>query len=142
VRVLLDTCVLSELRRPDGSAAVRRNVNAIESKNLFICAITVGEIAYGVALLADGARKRELGRWLLTIECNYADQILSIDLEVSRIWGELAAAARKLGKQVAAPDGLIAATALRHGLHLMTRNVADFKETGAMLIDPWDDTDV
>jgi toxin FitB len=138
MRVLLDTCVLSELRRPSGSIAVRRAISDLPSPSLFVSVVTIGEIAKGVALLDDGERKRDLQGWLQTIENHYAERILPVDLETSRIWGELTAAARKSGKQVASADGLIAATARRRGLHLMTRNVSDFEPTGVMLINPWD----
>jgi predicted nucleic acid-binding protein len=60
-----------------------------------------------------------------------------VDLETSRIWGELTADARKRGKTVPASDGLIAATARRHGLHIMTRNTADFESTGVLLLNPF-----
>lgn len=73
------------------------------------------------------------------LEQRFADRILPIDVEVARIWGELTARAQARGGQVAAADGLIAATAIRNGLHVMTRNIRDFEPTGAMLIDPWTD---
>src|SRR5712691_400506 len=74
-------------------------------------------------------KKRALQTWLQTLERYYADRLLSIDLETSHIWGELTAAARKAGRTIPASDGLIAATARRHGLHVMTRNTADFEPT-------------
>ena len=100
--------------------------------------LTVGELVKGISVLDAGKRKDGLSRWLLSIEKEYADRIIPVDAETSRIWGELTANAQKRGKTVSVPDGLIAATAIRHGLHVMTRNVADFQETGAMLINPWD----
>jgi len=72
------------------------------------------------------------------LEQDYAERILPVDAETARVWGELTAAARARGKTVSVSDGLIAATALRHGLHVMTRNVSDFIDTGAMLINPWE----
>lgn len=68
------------------------------------------------------------------------DRILPIDLETAVIWGEVTAKSEKKGKPIPAIDGLIAATAIRHGLQLMTCNVADFEATGAMLINPWDES--
>ncbi len=106
---------------------------------MFLSVLTVGELTKGIELLAAGERKRTLRRWLETLEQDYADRILSIDTETARIWGELTAGAQTGGRTIPASDGLIAATAIRHGLHLMTRNVTDFVNTGAMLLNPWQD---
>jgi hypothetical protein len=137
VRVLLDTCVLSELRRPKGHPAVRQALDGLQDENLFVSVISIGEISKGIALLRESQKRRALETWLQTLERYYADRLLPIDLETSRIWGELTAAAQKAGRAVHATDGLIAATALRHGLRLMTRNTADFEPTGVRLLNPW-----
>lgn len=139
MRVLLDTCVLSELRRPKGHPAVRQAVDALDDEDVFVSVISIGEIVKGIALLHESQAKRGLEAWLETLERNYADRLLSIDLETCRIWGELTATAQKVGRAVHAGDGLIAATALRHGLRVMTRNIADFERTGVFLINPWVD---
>lgn len=139
MRVLLDTCVLSEIRKADGSRGVRRAVGEIADDDLFVSVISIGEIAKGIELLEDGRRKRALQSWLQTLERDYTSRILAVDQEAAHIWGELTAAAQKRGKIVASNDGLIAATARRHGLHIMTRNIADFEPTGAMLINPWEE---
>jgi predicted nucleic acid-binding protein len=139
MRVLLDTCVLSEIRKPDGDTAVRKAVDEIASENIFVSVISIGEIVKGITLLNDGKRKRELQSWVQTLERYYADQLLPIDLETTQIWGELTALVHKAGKVISAVDGLIAATARRHGLHVMTRNVADFEPTGAIIVNPWND---
>lgn len=138
MRVLLDTCVLSELRRPQGDAGVRQSVDQISDDDLFISVISVGEIVKGIALLDAGRRKRDLQSWLQILERDYAARILPVDREAAHIWGELTATAQRDGKIISASDGLIAATARRHGLHVMTRNVADFEPTGVMLINPWE----
>jgi predicted nucleic acid-binding protein len=137
--VLLDTCVLSELRKPKVDAGVHRAVNEIPDDDLFVSVISIGEIAKGIALLDDSRRKRELQSWLQVLERDYAARLLLVDRETAHIWGELTATAQKNGKIISASDGLVAATARRHGLHVMTRNVADFESTGAMLINPWTD---
>ena len=139
MRILLDTCVLSELRKPDGHRSVRRAVDEIADDDLYISVVSIGEIAKGIELLEGGRRKRALQSWIQTLERDYADRLLPVDLEAAHIWGELAAAAQKRGRTISAGDGLIAATARRHGLHIMTRNIADFEPTGAMLINPWED---
>jgi hypothetical protein len=139
VRVLLDTCVLSELRHPKGHPGVRQAVDALNEEELFVSVITVGEILKGVSLLREGPRRRALETWLQTLERDYGNRLLSIDLETTRIWGELTASAQKAGRVVPATDGLIAATALRHGLRVMTRNTADFEPTEVLLVNPWHD---
>ncbi|MGD1100826.1 MAG: type II toxin-antitoxin system VapC family toxin [Terriglobia bacterium] len=139
MRVLLDTCVLSELRHPKGHPGVRQAVDALNEEELFVSVITVGEILKGVSLLREGPRRRALETWLQTLERDYGNRLLSIDLETTRIWGELTASAQKAGRVVPATDGLIAATALRHGLRVMTRNTADFEPTEVLLVNPWHD---
>lgn len=138
MRVLLDTFVLSEIRKADGHQGVRQAVAEISDDDLFVSVISIGEIAKGIELLENGRRKRTLQSWLQTLERDYASRILLVDPEVAHIWGELTAGAQKKGKTVASNDGLIAATARRHGLHIMTRNIADFEPTGAMLLSPWE----
>lgn len=137
MRVLLDTCVLSELRHSQGDPRVRRAVEAVESQDLFVSVLSVGEITKGIAVLKESRRKRDLQAWLQALEVHYADRVLPIDLEISHIWGELTAAGQKIGKFIPATDGLIAATARRHGLHVMTRNTEHFEPAGVMLLNPW-----
>jgi predicted nucleic acid-binding protein len=134
---LLDTCVLAELRHPKGNKTVREAVMSIPDDDLFISVITMGEISKGIALLAAGRKKRDLSSWLSGLDSQFSKQILDIDRETAGIWGDLTARARATGIQVPALEGLIAATALRHGLHVMTRNSRDFVATGALVIDPW-----
>ncbi len=138
MRLLLDTCVVSEARRGKGHPRVLALLDSVRSEDLFLSVITVGELAKGIALLRSGKRKQLLRNWLLTLERDYAERILPVDGETARVWGELTAAARRRGKAVSVSDGLIAATAIRHGISVVTRNVSDFCETGAMLINPWD----
>jgi predicted nucleic acid-binding protein len=114
-------------------------VDALNEEELFVSVITVGEILKGVSLLREGPRRRALETWLQTLERDYGNRLLSIDLETTRIWGELTASAQKAGRVVPATDGLIAATALRHGLRVMTRNTADFEPTEVLLVNPWHD---
>ena len=140
MRVLLDTSALSELRRPKGHAGVRQAVEALDPEELFVSVLSVGEIVKGIALLKESRRRNALQSWLQTLERAYADRLLPVDLETSHIWGEITAAARKAGRIIPAGDGLIAATARRHGLHVMTRNTADFEPTGVLLLNPWRET--
>lgn len=131
MRLLLDTCILSELRSDNTS--LKSAIQQFDSKDLFISVITLGEISKGIALLPTSKKKTELTHWAIMIENNYQGNILNINSEIVHIWGELTANAQRRGKIIPAADGLIAATALAHGLHIMTPNIADFEATGSLL---------
>jgi toxin FitB len=137
MRLLLDTCVVSEVRHPNGSDAVKRYVAGRDDGDMFVSVITLGELVRGISLLDDGQRKRELAAWLDVTERDFGERIVGIDAETGRLWGEVTARMRRQGRHLAAADGLIAASALRHGLHVATRNVSDFEGTGAFLVNPW-----
>lgn len=131
MRVLLDTCVLSELQKTNGLVSVHDFVKALPVNNIFISVISLGEIAKGIALLTEGNKKRGLLLWLNGLQAGYEKNIINIDTNISYTWGEITAKAQQKGRQISAGDGLIAATALYHGLHVITRNVKDFEPTGA-----------
>lgn len=116
---------------------MRRAVEALDSEDLFLSVVSMGEIAKGIALLKDTKKKDDLLVWMQALEADYADRVLVVDLETSHIWGELTAEAQRAGNIVPTSDGLIAATARRHGLHVMTRNTEHFKAAGVLLLDPW-----
>lgn len=137
MRVLLDTCVLSELNRARCDAGVRHAIESLRPEDLFVSVLSVGEITKGIAILVEGRRKQALRNWLLTLEGEFADRLLPVDLETSHIWGEITATGQRAGRTIAASDGLIAATARRHGLHVMTRNTTHFEPTGVLLLNPW-----
>ncbi len=141
VNVLLDTNVISELYRANPDERVRLAVARQEPDSVFLSVITAGELRNGVPLLPVGSRRAGLEEWLRDVEQHYAGRLLSVDLETSHIWGEITARARTKGIQIPATDGLIAATAIRHGLHVMTPNVKVFEPTGALIINPWEDSD-
>lgn len=137
MKYLLDTCVLSELVTKTPHAGVVSYIKQLKPTHVFLSVITLGEIAKGVALLPNGQRRSHLERWLNTLEESYSGRILPIDNEVARLWGELLAKGARQGTPIPAIDGLLAATALNHGLHLITRNEKDFQPTGAMILNPW-----
>lgn len=139
MRTLVDTCVLSEVQRRQGNPLVRERFEALADEEVFLSVLTVGELRKGIDKLKASVKKRSLTAWFDQIVLAARDRILPIDTETAIIWGEVTAKAERKGKPIPAVDGLIAATALRHGLHLMTRNVADFEATGVLLINPWDD---
>ncbi|QDU58920.1 type II toxin-antitoxin system VapC family toxin [Aeoliella mucimassa] len=139
MRTLVDTCVLSEVQRKQGSLQVRTRFEAIADEDIYLSVLTLGELRKGIDKLRASARKQSLSLWFEQLILTAKDRLLPIDCETAIIWGEITAKCAKKGRSIPAVDGLIAATALRHGLHLMTRNVSDFEPTGVMLINPWDE---
>lgn len=135
--ILVDTCVVSEVRHPKGNRLVADAFAALSPDEVFFSVITIGEIAAGLTRL-EGARQHDLSQWLDGLQTQFADRILGINAVVARLWGELTAARRQAGKPLPVADGLIAATARHHKLSIMTRNVADFAGCGVALINPWD----
>ncbi len=138
MNVILDTCVISEIQRPQGNARVREQVDQLADKDLYLSVITIGEIAKGITLLKAGKRKQDLEQWLLSVVQHYGNRILPIDVETTHIWGKITADAQQAGDTLPASDGLIAATAIRHGMHIMTRNTEHFHAAGAFVINPWE----
>jgi toxin FitB len=137
MRVLLDICVLAELRHPRGNKIVKAAVALIPDDDLYLSTLIVGEIARGIALLPNGRKKRALSSWLITLESQFADRVLAVDFETAQLWGEITARVQQTGQVLPAINGLLAATALRHGLHIMTRQPARFIATGVLIVDPW-----
>ena len=137
MKTLLDTCTLGELRKPSPDAAVVAAVRAIPDAHLYVSVLSLGEIAKGVGLLAPGKKREAIAAWLVAIEGQFSDRLLGLDAETAKLWGELTARAQKKGVVIPATDGLLAATALRHGLHVMTRNESDFKASGVRIVNPW-----
>jgi predicted nucleic acid-binding protein len=135
VRYLLDTNVLSELRRPRADDAVREWIRAQPVATLAISVITLMELEIGVRRVGrrDPGQGEVLRRWLdLRVLAAFRERILPIDVEVAR-----RASALHVPDPGPERDTLIAATALARGLTVATRNIADFAPTGVPLVDPW-----
>ncbi len=130
---LIDTDVLSALRRRDRFPNVVDWLANQRTADLYISVVTVGEIERGIARQrqSDPEFALRLGEWLDGLIEMYGDHILGIDLAVARRWGQLSA---RIGNHSA--DLLLAATALEHGLAVVTRNTRHFQSTGVELIDP------
>jgi predicted nucleic acid-binding protein len=138
MRYLLDTCVISELVARQPEPGVVQWVDNVDEEKLFLSAITIGEIKEGIEKLPDTERRRVLEEWLRDdLLFRFKDRVLPIDTDVMLIWGKLAAGLERRGRAMPAIDSLLAATALNHGLSLVTRNEADFVHSGANLVNPW-----
>lgn len=131
---LLDTDVLSALRRRERHPVAARWLEAQRTADLYLSVVTIGEIERGICRQRerDPAFAQELAAWLDRVLAWYADRILSVETGTARRWGELSS---KLGHDGA--DLLIAATALEHGLTVVTRNVRHFEHTGAKVFNPF-----
>jgi len=133
---LIDTNVLSELRRKEPNPRVVAWFEERPATTLYISVLTLGEIRKGIESLGKSKRKLKLLDWLETeLPAYFAGRILPIDEEVADRWGRLLACA---GRPLPAIDSLLAATALTHSLALVTRNVDDFPHPDLEVIDPWE----
>ena len=135
---LLDTCVVSERHKTNPEPSVVAAIAAL-GDNAYISVVTIGEMLKGAELLAEGSKQRQLLAWLEETQADFGARVLPVDLEVARLWGRLTANAQRRGRRIAAPDGLIAATARVHGLPVMTRNVGDFIPADVEVVNPWPD---
>ena len=135
---LLDTNVLSEVRRPAPDGQVLAWLDAVDEDRVFLSVISIAEIARGVHLLADSRRKAALEQWLESeLVQRFDARLLPVDGATALIWGELLAFSKGAGIGLSVMDGWIAATARRHELTLVTRNIKDFANLGLPLLDPW-----
>ncbi|MDO5640869.1 MAG: type II toxin-antitoxin system VapC family toxin [Paracoccus sp. (in: a-proteobacteria)] len=132
--LILDTNVISALRRPERAPEVADWLHRQDDSALYLSVITLGEIERGIARQdrLDPAFARDLRDWLHRTVQLFSDRLLVVDAQAARIWGQLSAT---LGHGGA--DLLIAATALRHDATVVTRNVADFAPTGCKIENPF-----
>lgn len=133
---LLDTDVLSGTRRPDKiNPALEKWLRPLSPKELFISAMTIGEIEKGITKqqTIDPDFASDLQTWLDELLTYHADRIIPVTTNIARRWGNLS---QQLGNSNV--DILIAATALEHGLTIATRNTKHFSDTGAALTNPFD----
>lgn len=130
---LVDTNIVSEARR--GTPQAVSWLRSADPLSVHLSALTLGEIMRGIALRQklDPKAAAHLAEWLRKLRHDHADRILTVTDEIAVEWGRIAAI-RPRGDI----DGLIAATAIVHDLILVTRNVKDFEDTGAAVINPWE----
>jgi predicted nucleic acid-binding protein len=139
VNFLLDTNVLSEVRRPKPDPKVLDWLDRLDEDRAFISVISLAELRRGIALMDAGRRRDALAEWLTTdLPERFAGRILHVDREAATQWGDLMADSRRRGAALATMDGFLAAIALANGLALVTRNTKDFAAFGISLINPWE----
>jgi tRNA(fMet)-specific endonuclease VapC len=136
---LLDTCVVSELVAKQPNSKVVEFVDSLDSDDVYLSVITIGEITKGIEKLPRSKRKQELQNWLKEdLLIRFDGRLVSLDTDVLMEWGVLTARLESSGETMPAIDSLIAATALSHPFTLVTRNVDDFNGTGLEIVNPWE----
>ena len=139
MKYLIDTCIISELIKTRPSKKVVEWVSFESEENFYLSVLTIGEIQKGISKLADSKKKEKLQSWItIDLKDRFTGRILDIDLEVAQKWGEMQGNAEKKGQVMPAIDALIAATAVCHGLTVVTRNIQDMQHSGARLFNPWE----
>ena len=123
---LLDTNILSELRRPKPEPKVLAFIAGQPLDRLYISAVTLAEIRFGIELVADAGRRAELNDWLAhKLRPMFEERVLAVSEDIMFKWRLLVEDGRKAGHTFSQPDLIIAATALHHGLTVVTRDVSD-----------------
>lgn len=136
---LLDTNVVSEIRRRPGNPRVLRWLDLHVLQSTFLSVVTVGEIQAGIGRLPQGRRKDELQTWFQDeVIDSWADRIIDLDVEVMQAWGRMTAEASGRGQTLPILDSLVAATARVHELTVVTRNARDFVACGVSAENPWE----
>ena len=135
MKYLLDTNVLSEVRRPRGDANVKRWISSMPAGDLYISVLTLGEVRRGIGLLGRRGRAQAeiYEAWLTTVLRDYEDRILPIDAEAAEEWGRM-----NVPDPIPIVDGLMAATARVRNMTFVTRNTSGVARTGVRLLDPFD----
>ena len=137
--IVLDTNVLSETLKPLPNAAVVAWMAAQPRSTLFTTTVVEAEILYGVAVLADGARKTQVQAVLKAIFTeDLSGQVIPFDRDCAEAYAAIAANRKNLGQPISQFDAMIAAATASRGATLATRNLRDFADCGIRLINPWE----
>jgi toxin FitB len=137
---LLDTNVLSELRRPKPNQKVIDFVAAQPLDLLCVSIVTFAEIRFGIEAIAEPVRRAELNDWLThKVRPMFEERVLPISEDIMFKWRLLVEDGRKAGYTYSQPDLIIAATALHHGLTVVTRDTANFERTRVPVLNPWNE---
>lgn len=136
--ILLDTNVISEIMKVAPSAVVVSWLNGQKPGSLYVSAVTIGEIAFGLRILPVGDRRAELQkRFERFVSLAFVRRVLAFDESSARVYDDIMGLRREIGRPMSVPDGQIAAIARTNRLRLATRNTRDFEDCGVELIDPF-----
>jgi toxin FitB len=139
--IIVDTNVVTEVMKASPAAAVVSWLNAQDSSVLFLTAITVGEIRYGLRTMPRGLRRQRLEEGFeRVITEGFTGRILAFGEEAASHYGEVMGRRKELGRPLSVPDGQIAAIARVHGFAVATRNVRDFLDCGIEIVNPFEPT--
>jgi len=136
---LLDTNIPSELTRSHPDPQVVQWVRTVSSDHLYLSVLTLGEIRKGIRMLQESTRRAQLEQWFeFELRSWFAGRTLPVTDVIAERWGVLDGERQLQGLPLNTADGLIAATALEHGLTVVTCNVKDFTGLGVSLFNPWE----
>jgi toxin FitB len=136
---LLDTNILSELRRSKPHPRVIEFVGNSPIQKLYVSAVTLAEIRFGIELVDDAARRAELNNWLAhKVRPMFNGRVLQVTEDIMLRWRLLVEHGRKTGHTFSQPDLIIAATAIHHDLTVVTRDRGDYDKTRVPVLNPWD----
>ena len=137
---LLDTNIISELRRPRPEPKVVAFIRAQPLDALFISVVTLAEIRFGIELLPDAARRAALTDWLThKVRPMFEQRALRVSEDVIVKWRLMVEDGRKAGHTFSQPDLFIAATARHHGLTIVSRDTTEYVRAGVPVFNPWTD---
>lgn len=137
---LLDTNVLSELRRPRAEPKVVTFVSRQPLDLLYVSTVTFAEIRFGIEAISDASRRAALNEWLThRLRPMFEQRILPITEDITLKWRLLLEDGRKMGHTFSQPDLIVAATALHHGLTIVSRDISGYKRAGVPVHNPWTD---
>jgi predicted nucleic acid-binding protein len=137
--ILLDTNIVSEVMRPSPADGVLRWLDDQETEDLYLSAITIAEISFGIRVLPDGRRRSTIAESFEEfVGRGFEQRVLDFDTTAAYLFGDLMASRREAGRPMSFPDGQIAAIARRHRCALATGNVKDFNLCGIELLNPFE----
>ncbi len=137
---LLDTNVVSELRRRRPEQGVLTFVAAQPLGRLYVSAVTLAEIRFGIEIVADVNRRVELNEWLTQkLRPMFDSRIVTVSEDVMFKWRLLLETGRQAGHTFSQPDLIIAATALHHGMTVVSRDTSDYRRARVSVFNPWTD---
>lgn len=135
---LLDTNLISELRKPRPEPRVLEFVAAQTLESLYVSTVTLAEIRFGIERVPDASRRAELGAWLThKVRPMFERRVLPVSEDVMLVWRLMVDTGRKAGHTFSQPDLIIAATAAHHGLTVVTRDVSEFEHANVPVLNPW-----
>jgi toxin FitB len=137
---LLDTNIISELRRPRPEPNVTEFIRSQPLEGLYVSIVTFAEIRFGIELLPDATRRSDLNDWLAhKVRPMFEQRILAISEDVMFKWRLLVEDGRKAGHTFSQPDLIIAATAQHHGLTVVSRDTKEYVAARVDVFNPWVD---